>query len=152
MKNLSALILLFVISSNLLADDSTMTIVGPGFKYHSIYKTIGPNNIKVLEIDLSNPKNKIETVLAKDVLGTGFEKTSSMAQRKNRSGHLVIGAINGDFFGISAPTNPYTFLTGSMISNSEYTFGRTTSRPLFGITGVNKPLIDNMYLSAQVYA
>ncbi|MGB9664517.1 MAG: hypothetical protein ACPL25_06325, partial [Ignavibacteria bacterium] len=114
-------ILLF--SAQLLADDSTVVVVGPGIKYHSVYKTsVGPYNIKILEIDITHPKNKIETVLAKDVLGTGFEKTSSMAKRNSRSGHIVIGAVNADFFGISDPYNPYTFLIGSMIKDNEYTF------------------------------
>lgn len=53
----------------------------------SMYKlSVGPYNIKILEIDLTKPKNKLESVLAKDVLNTGFEKTSSMAKRKSKSG------------------------------------------------------------------
>lgn len=133
------------------ADDSTVVNVGPGIKYHSVYKTsVGPYNIKILEIDITHPKNKIETVLAKDVLGTGFEKTSSMAKRSSRSGHIVIGAVNADFFGISDPYNPYTFLVGSMILNNEYTFGRISQRPSFAVDTSKKLIIDDIGFSAFV--
>lgn len=133
------------------ADDSTAVMVGPGIKYHSVYKTsVGPYNIKILEIDITHPKNKIETVLAKDVLGTGFEKTSSMAKRSSRSGHVVIGAVNADFFGISDPYNPYTFLIGSMINNNEYTFGRISQRPSFAVDTSKRMIIDDIGFSAIV--
>ncbi len=138
-------------SSQLLADDSTVVNVGPGIRYHSVYKTsIGPYNIKILEIDITHPKNKIETVLAKDVLGTGFEKTSSMAKRNSRSGHIVIGAVNADFFGISDPYNPYTFLVGSMILNNEFTFGRISQRPSFAIDTLKRLIIDDLGFSAII--
>jgi len=138
-------------SSQLLADDSTVVNVGPGIRYHSVYKTsIGPYNIKILEIDITHPKNKIETVLAKDVLGTGFEKTSSMAKRNSRSGHIVIGAVNADFFGISDPYNPYTFLVGSMILNNEYTFGRISQSPSFAIDTLKRLIIDDLGFSAII--
>jgi hypothetical protein len=146
------LLYFFILTYFVFADDSTITTVGPGFKLYSVVKTSGPFNIRILEIDISQTGNKIEGVLAKDVLGTGFEKTSSMASRKNKTGHIVIGAINGDFFGISEPNNPYTFLTGSMVQNKEYSFGRTNSRPLFGMRVNKKPLIENMGLTATLYA
>lgn len=140
-----------IFSQSLFADDSTAVMVGPGVIYHSVYKSsVGPYNIKILEIDLTNPKNKLESVLAKDVLGTGFEKTSSMAKRKSKSGHIVIGAINGDFFGISNPYNPYTFLVGSMILDEEYTFGRISQRPAFAVDKFKKLIIDNIGFSATV--
>lgn len=142
--------ILLLYATAILGQDSTVTIVGPGFKYHSVYKTIGPNNIKIFEIDLTNPKNKLKTVLSKDLLGTGFEKTSSMSKRKSQSGHIVMGAVNGDFYGISAPYNPYTFLVGSMISEKEYTFGRSSLRPLFGIREDKKLFIDDMGLAGTV--
>lgn len=142
---------IFILISSLFADDSTVVTVGPGIKYHSVYKTsVGPYNIKILEIDITHPKNKIETVLAKDVLGTGFEKTSSMAKRKSRSGHIVIGAVNADFFGISDPYNPYTFLIGSMILNGEYTFGRISQRPSFAIDTSKRLIIDDLGFTAFI--
>ena len=144
---------LFIIfcTINLFADDSTVVIVGPGIRYHSVYKTsVGPYNIKILEIDITHPKNKIKTVLAKDVLGTGFEKTSSMAKRSSRSGHIVIGAVNADFFGISDPYNPYTFLIGSMIKDNEYTFGRISQRPSFAIDTAKRLIINDLGFSGII--
>jgi len=137
--------LLLLLNLPVAGDDSTATVVGPGIIYHSVYKnSVGPYNIKILEIDITHPKNKIKAVLAKDVLGTGFEKTSSMAKRKSKSGHVVIGAVNADFFGISEPYNPYTFLIGSMIADGEYTFGRTSLRPSFAVDINKKLIIENM--------
>lgn len=151
-----AFILIFLLITVLLlnhsyGDDSTVVTVGPGIRYHSVYKnSVGPFNIKILEIDIKHPKNKINTVLAKDVLGTGFEKTSSMAKRSSRSGHVVIGAVNADFFGISDPYNPYTFLIGSMIANNEYVFGRTSPRPSFAIDTLKRVIIEDVSFQAFV--
>lgn len=145
------MISIFILVSSLFADDSTVVTVGPGIKYHSVYKTsVGPYKIKILEIDITHPKNKLETVLAKDVLGTGFEKTSSMAKRKSKSGHIVIGAVNADFFGISDPYNPYTFLVGSMILNGEYTFGRISQRPTFAIDTSKRLIINDLGFTAFI--
>lgn len=72
--------------------------VGPGVVYTRIYVDSAPWNINVLEVDLKNPFVKIETAKGQDLL-TGFEKTSSMANRNTYDGHFVVGAVNGDFFG-----------------------------------------------------
>lgn len=146
------ILFVFYFSINLIfADDSTVVTVGPGIRYHSVYKnSVGPFNIKILEIDIKHPKNKINTVMAKDVLGTGFEKTSSMAKRNSRSGHVVIGAVNADFFGINEPYNPYTFLIGSMIANNEYAFGRTSPRPSFAVDTLKRLIIDDIAFQAYV--
>ena len=136
-----------------LAQDSTMTIVGPGIKYYKVFKPAVPWNITILEMDISNPNIKIKAELARDVLGTGFEKTSSMANRNNRSNHIVLGAINGDYFGISEPTNPYTFLSNSMIRGNEFTFGRTHIRSSFGFrANDNKPVLNILNFSGNVTA
>ncbi len=145
------LFLLFVCFITNYAQDSTVTIIGPGVKYHSVKKS-NPYNIKILEIDITQPDIKIETVLARDVLGTGFERTSSMATRSNRPGHLVLGAINGDFFGISAPTDPYGFLGSSMIANYDFTQGRTSGRTSFGMTDSKKPLFEKFSFAGYVKA
>ncbi|MEK9139133.1 MAG: phosphodiester glycosidase family protein, partial [Bacteroidota bacterium] len=54
--------------------------------------------MNVLEIDLRDPFIMMETVKANDRLA-GYERTSSMAGRRNYPGHLVVGAVNGDFYG-----------------------------------------------------
>ena len=126
MKNVLLFLLVFCFVS-IHAQDSTVTTIGPGVKYHSVKKT-GPYSIKILEIDLTQPEIKIKSAVARDVLGTGFETTSSQAARNNYSGHIVLGAINGDFFGISEPTNPYSFLCGPMIKNHDFVNGISSSR------------------------
>ena len=139
------LILFFFISSRTFSQDQIEEkIVGEGLKYTSIYRPSGPFNIKILEIDLSKPNVKIETVLAADELGKGYEKTSIMAQRKSRNKHLVVGAINADFFGNNQPTN-------SMIINKQYAKGVWSNRSLFGINSNNKPLIDVLSFSGSVF-
>ena len=145
------LFLLFVCFITNYAQDSTVTIIGPGVKYHSVKKA-DPYNIKILEIDITQQDIKIETVLARDVLGTGFERTSSMAARNNRTGHLVLGAVNGDFFGISAPTDPYGFLGSSMIANHDFTQGRSSSRTSFGLTDSKKPFFEKFSFAGYVKA
>lgn len=132
---------LFCIVYVINAQDSTVTVIGPGVKYHSVTKP-GPYSIKILEIDITNPNIKIETVLARDVLGTGFERTSSMAIRSNSNGHYVLGAINADFFGISAPTNPYSFVGSSMVQNYEFNQGKYSNRTSFGLTNNKVPIFN----------
>ncbi len=154
MKQIFLLLLSFLFSSSVIfAQDSTVTVVGPGIKYYKVFKPAIPWNITILEVDVSNPSIKIKSELARDVLGTGFEKTSSMANRNNRANHIVLGAINGDYFGISDPTNPYTFLSNSMIKDNEYTFGRSHIRSSFGFrSSDNKPALNILNFSGSVTA
>jgi len=118
-----------------------MKVVGPGVKFYSVKKP-GPYSFKILEIDISQPQNKIETVLARDVMGNGFEKITSMAKRNSRNGHIVMGAINGDFFGISYPDSALTFLSSPMIKDREYVMGKYVLRSSFSITESKNPVID----------
>ncbi len=129
---------LFILAT-LAARDTTATNVAPGFVHYSISDPTGPFYIQVLEIDLSVPDNILTTALANDVMGQGFERTSAISRRKTTSGNIVIGAINGDFYGISDPTNPYGYLANSMIIEGEYVFGRSHQRSSFGIIDRNKP-------------
>jgi hypothetical protein len=126
----------------LYSQDTSITIVAPGFKHYSISNSTVPWYIQILEVDLTVPGNKLATALANDRLGNGFEKTSALSKRKSVSGNVVIGAINGDFYGISAPTNPYGFLSNSQIINSEYVFGRTHIRSSFGAINHKNPVVQ----------
>ncbi|MBZ0199733.1 MAG: phosphodiester glycosidase family protein, partial [Ignavibacteriaceae bacterium] len=126
--------------------------IGPGTILHKVFKPIVPWNISIIEVDLTNPFISIETEVAHDHLGTGLEKPTSMALRNNTAGHTVLGAINGDYFGISAPTNPYTFLSNSQIKDEEYVFGRTHSRSSFGYDINKKPFVEIIDFSGTVTA
>lgn len=124
------------------AQDTTITAVADGFIHYHIFDPSGPFNINVLEIDVSNPDNKIGAGLANDVMAHGFERTSSLSKRKSESGNIVVGAINGDFYGIADPQNPYGYLSSSMIMQNEFVFGREFHRSLFGVVDGNQPVID----------
>lgn len=150
MKNVLLFLLVFCFIS-LHAQDSTVTTIGPGVKYHSVTKT-GPYSIKILEVDLTQPEIKIKSAVARDVLGTGFETTSSQAARNNYSGHIVLGAINGDFFGISEPTNPYSFLGSSMIKNHEFVNGVSSSRTSISFNDQKITSFEKFSFSGQVKA
>jgi uncharacterized protein YigE (DUF2233 family) len=135
-------IIFIAIHINLFSQDTSITVVAPGFKHISIRDYSTPWYIQILEVDLTVPGNKITTALAKDRLGNGFEKTSALSTRKSVSGNVVVGAINGDFYGINAPNNPYGFLNNSQIINSEYVFGRAHIRSSFGVMNHKKPVVQ----------
>jgi len=137
---------------NAYAQDSTVQYIGPGAILHKVVKPSVPWNISILEFDLTNPYISIETEVAHDKLGNGLEKPTSMALRNDSPGHTVLGAINGDYFGISAPTNPYTFLSNSQIKDEEYVFGRTHQRSSFGYDINKKPFVEILNFSGTVTA
>ncbi len=143
-----SLIFLFLVTVN--AQDSTVTFVGPGTKLHHVFIPEGPWNINILEVDITNPYIKVESAVARDVLGGGLEKSSSMSARNDREGHRILGAVNGDYFGISAPTNPYTFLANSMVKDGEFVFGRTHKRSEFAMLENGKPLMEIFQFNGSV--
>ena len=143
-KYTSLLVLFFKLffTPGLTAQDTTITEVAPGFIHYVINDPQGPYHINILEIDVTDTTVILETALARDRLGGGLERTSALSRRNSRSGYVVVGAINGDFYGISQPLNPYGFLANSQILNSEYVFGRTFHRSSFGVREGRVPLVD----------
>ncbi len=121
--------------------------IGPGV-YHSSYRLPGyPLNYQVMEVDLSNPYNQIETVKAND-RAVSSEKPTSMAARKTRPGHEVVGGTNGDFYVINDPTSngiPRSgqFLNGEIIANP-------TGRASFILGKNKKPYVDRVDFRADV--
>lgn len=154
MRSLKLLICLTILLSSipLAAQDTTVTAVGDGFIYHNIFDPGGPFNINVLEIHVDNQNNTIGSGLANDVMAQGLERTSSLSQRNSESGHIVIGAINGDFYGLADPQNPYGYLSSSMVMESEYVFGRKYHRSLFGVVEGDRPVIDVLEFDGTVVA
>src|SRR3990172_3347932 len=102
MKKLSIFLILFILSCSAFAQVKFDTLasfpVGPGMVHTKLVAPLVPWAVNVLEIDLRNSYVSMETVKAQDRL-TGFERTSSMASRKNYPGHYAVGAVNGDFYG-----------------------------------------------------
>lgn len=144
------LILFTCFHVSVFAQDTTTTQVSPGFIHYSISDPTGPFYIQILKVDLTSPEVKLTTALAKDRLGDGFERTSALSTRKSTSGNVVVGAINGDFYGISEPTNPYGFLGNSQIIDAEYVFGRTHIRSSFGVIDDNRPAVQIINFSGSV--
>lgn len=73
-----------------------------GCKLFHIQEDKTPWNIYAIEIDLTNPKNKVELAMANDKAAWGTvvnkETLASIVDRKNAAGEKVIAGINGDFF------------------------------------------------------
>ncbi|MBL7066767.1 MAG: phosphodiester glycosidase family protein [Candidatus Marinimicrobia bacterium] len=107
--------------------------VGPGVMYYHDYLAAGPWHLYVLEIDLTNEWINIETVKSGDVM-SAYEKTSSMANRKDREEHRIVGAVNGDFYSSGGiPTNAQV-LQGELLR-------RPIDREAFAVSDDNEPLI-----------
>jgi len=110
--------------------------VGPGIIHTTITVTSKPWFINILEIDLLNPYNQIETVKAQDKL-TGYEKTSAMASRKSWAGHMVAGAINADFFGSGGVPINVQAINGQLLR-------RPISYSVMGFTTNKLPYIEQV--------
>jgi hypothetical protein len=105
MRKILLFLLIFINIGLLFSEEIQNKLVGPGIRHLKFYENKGPWAIDVLEVDLTNPNLRIESVKANDSV-VGREKTSTMARRKDRIGHWVVGAINADFFNPDgSPTN-----------------------------------------------
>lgn len=133
-----------------LVADTTRLEVGPGAHLIRITDPELPLHVVALEFDLTREGNRLEMVLAHDVLDSGFEFVPDMARRKSREGELVIGALNADYFGIREPENPYTFLSNGMIQNGEIVMSGDRARSSFGMTGEGRPFIGKLLFDLQL--
>jgi len=126
----------------LLADFLTSTPVGPGIIYHHEIRTSGPWQLHVLEIDLSDTMNTLETVKAFNAI-EGYERTSSMANRSSSEGHRVIGAINGDFYASGGISIGAQIIKGTLLK-------RPYPRSVFALSANKDPLIDIVSYTGQI--
>ena len=127
-------IILLSIPWSVLADSRDSKPAGPGVIYHHHIKDAGPWQIHVLEIDLTNQYINIETAKAQDRLAA-LERTSSMVLRQSTDQHVVVGAINADFYDISG------IPIGAQVRNGEL-LKRPVNRSAFGISEAKVPEID----------
>ncbi len=81
----------------------TIERVTPGLEYarYDMTTALGPIVVHVLSLAPSHPGIRLDSVLAHDVLTSGGETVSSMAQRTG-----AIAGINGDYFDIGATNQP----------------------------------------------
>ena len=128
------------------AQDTTRTVVGPGTTFTYIDSRSPNLRITALKIDISLPENKITTVLANDRLSLGNELVRNMSTRNTGNGHLVIGALNGDYFG----SGPYGKLADGQIIGGEYVFGGYRNRSSFGMTSDGMPVVDILNFNGEL--
>jgi len=142
-KHLFFLVILLIFSvQSSLSDTIENTPVGPGIIHHHETREAGPWQIHVLEIDLTNEWIQLETVKANDRLA-GHERTSSMADRKDREQHRVVGAINGDFYKTDG------IPIGAQVSKGTLLKGPCT-RSVFAISNVKQPFIDIVSFGGEI--
>ena len=121
--------------------------IGPGV-YHSSYRLPAyPLDFQVMEVDLTNQYNQIETVKAGD-RAVVVELPTNMAKRKHKPGHEVVGGTNGDFYFYQDPPEigiPRSgqFLNGEMIANP-------TGRASFILGKDKKPHVDRINFRADL--
>ena len=121
-------------------------MVGPGTTFTYIDARSPNLRITALKIDISLPENRITTVLANDRLSLGNELVRNMSTRNTGNGHLVIGALNGDYFG----SGPYGKLADGQIIGGEYVFGGYRNRSSFGMTADGLPVVDILNFNGEL--
>lgn len=146
MRKAFTMFFLFILTVGYLADSKDSVNVGPGMVLYKEYRAAGPWRFNVLKIDLTNPYIKLQSVKANDRL-FAFEKTSSMATRKNAPGNTVVGAINADFYNTSTGEPVSTQIIGGEILKG------TNSRNIMAFDVNKKPLLSAVSLSSpRVFA
>ncbi|PKL90413.1 MAG: hypothetical protein CVV23_00750 [Ignavibacteriae bacterium HGW-Ignavibacteriae-2] len=131
--------------SQSLVNKTTVRQIASGVKHYHVTLSEKPWNLNVLEIDLTNSLIHMETSTANDNI-VGNERTSSQAIRKNKEGHEVIGAINGDFYN---PENG--LIIGQQVINGEFLKSEQSSNwSEIAFTENNAPLIGRFSFTGSV--
>jgi len=133
------------------AADTTRTQVADGFFLIQIEEQTIFNRIRIsaLEINIARPNVSIRNTLSNNTLGTSFTTTQNMARNYHSEDYQVIGAINGDYFGIADASNPYTYVRNLMVKDSEYVIGKSYSRSQFGMTTDGVPFVNMLSFAGQ---
>jgi phosphodiester glycosidase len=142
---ISLLILSCSFVKEITQDSVNVTELYPGIKFHHIINTDTPLNITALEIDITNPSISIEVGIANDRLGFGGELTSAFVNRNQNDSIIIVGAVNGDFFG----GTPHA-AENCMIVNGELAKGVKLNRTLFGITKDKIPFVEKIQFNGKV--
>lgn len=131
--------------SQSLFDNTTVKQIAAGVKLYHATNSQKPWNLNVLEIDLTNPLIHMESSTANDNI-MGNERTSSQASRKNKEGHEVIGAINGDFY-----NTENGLIIGQQVINGEMLKSEQSSNwSEIAFTENNAPLIGRFSFTGNV--
>lgn len=146
MKNI--VITLFLIFSQLNAqvklDTLSVSSVVEGITHTKISVASVPWSINVLEIDITNPHIKIESVKATNKI-RGNERISVLAKQNTYENHKVVAAVNGDFYHAGGiPTN-LQIRNGQIIS-------MPISRTVIAFNLNNKPIMNTVSYSGNIIA
>ncbi|HEX9975200.1 MAG TPA: phosphodiester glycosidase family protein [bacterium] len=141
-KTLLAQVFILVFALGAAANTIESVPVGPGVIYHHEIRAAGPWQLHVLEIDLSNPWIKIESIKAKDQI-VGREGTSSMAARSDREAHRIVGAINADFFSGDGTPVGAQVIDGILLK-------QPNQRSMFAVSNFTQPIIDIVSFSGKL--
>lgn len=71
--------------------------IGPGIRHMRFRLPTYPLNINILQVDLNNPYNGIETTVANES-SRGTEGLVHAAERQSRPGHVAVGGANANFW------------------------------------------------------
>lgn len=118
-------------------------LVGVGIVHTEILETTNPWTIDVLEIDLTNNYNKIESVKSRNKL-IGNQTVSQMSLDRDFPGHTVVGAINGDFYASGGIPIGKQVVNGEIVKQNSYysSFGISkNNKPSLGLSNFNGTLI-----------
>ncbi|NOZ61250.1 MAG: T9SS type A sorting domain-containing protein, partial [Calditrichaeota bacterium] len=132
-----------LLTTSIFADYKTQKIVGPGVIHYHEFRQAGPWHLHVLEVDVSNPWIRLESVKANNRL-SGNEKTSHMAHRRDSEGHRVVGAINADFYAAGGIPIGAQVVNGVLLKNP-------FPRSVFAFTENRIPLIDIVGLDGETF-
>lgn len=101
------------------------TDLSNGCKLYHIQEAKTPWNIHVIEVDLTNPKNKLETSMANNLVAWGTtvnkETLAHAIERKTAEGEDVVAGINGDFFDMNTGMQFVTTVHNGKIGSSGIT-------------------------------
>lgn len=148
MKIFTSIFLLLIaikLSAQVRFDTVNVKHVGVGIIHTEIHEGSNPWTIDVLEIDLSNSYNKIESVKSQNKL-LGNQTVSQMAIQRDSDGHTVVGAINGDFYASGGIPIGKQIINGQMLKQNSYysSFGISKdNKPSLGLSNYNGILFTN---------
>lgn len=124
----------------LAGDTGVVDTIARGALHRAFLVRQGPWAVHVLDIDR---RACWTPIAAKGVPGAiGRTRTSEIALSVSRSGSMVAGAVNADFFLFDPPGVP----TGAHINGGKVITG-PANRPVFGMTNDGHPIIGSMSVS-----
>ncbi len=86
--------------------------LGPGVRYTRIRLPEYPLNVNILQMDMNNPYNSIETTIGQETMFK-TESLVNAAARQSSKGHEVIAGANGNFWCVSSQYPWSDYLVGA---------------------------------------